>query len=128
MKMDEAKQQAYSASRRAAALMETLVKMNPVPPTDAAELLGAAKQVQILTASTTVRRIVNMTAIAVADIKRMAGGFAAIQISGVSRVELVGGRKEEVRIAVDPARQGRGLGVRLVRAVEDAARAAGAMT
>ena len=31
-------------------------------------LLGAAKQVQILTASTTVRRIVNMTAIAVADI------------------------------------------------------------
>ena len=31
-------------------------------------LLGAAKPVQILTASTTVRRIVNMTAIAVADI------------------------------------------------------------
>jgi malate dehydrogenase (oxaloacetate-decarboxylating)(NADP+) len=31
-------------------------------------LLGAAKQVQILTASTTVRRIVNMTAIAVADL------------------------------------------------------------
>ena len=31
-------------------------------------LLGAAKPVQILTASTTVRRIVNMTAITVADI------------------------------------------------------------
>jgi len=31
-------------------------------------LLGAGKPVQILTASTTVRRIVNMTAITVADI------------------------------------------------------------
>jgi malate dehydrogenase (oxaloacetate-decarboxylating)(NADP+) len=34
-------------------------------------LLGAAKPVQILTASTTVRRIVNMTAITVADINAL---------------------------------------------------------
>ena len=45
-------------------------------------LLGAAKPVHILTASTTVRRIVNMTAITVAEAVRMCTGLAAPSSTG----------------------------------------------
>jgi len=45
-------------------------------------LLGAARPVHILTPSSTVRRIVNMTALAVADAAEGAGGAAAVEAAG----------------------------------------------